>query len=182
MIDHWLPRNKSSKNHSIFHHIKTRFITAVSVFILSITLLFLRIIIIDCCSGILFPWTFPSFIFFIIIPVLQEIEYIPRTRTYCLELKICETKKIIIPKAPDRHGRHRLLLSTDQQKREKERCSGSYWWDARIACHEPVSRVPGFLGLLKREGKETLEHALFFNLFLIRVLSNPGIGKSRLNL
>ena len=59
---------------------KTRFITAVSVFILSITLLFLRIIIIDCCSGILFPWTFPSFIFFIIIPVLQEIEYIPRTR------------------------------------------------------------------------------------------------------
>eukprot|EP00415_Alexandrium_ostenfeldii_P000217 UN0217 len=71
---------------------KTRSITAVSVFILSITLLFLRIIIIDCCSGILFPWTFPSFIFFIIIPVLQEIEYIPRTRTYCLELKICETK------------------------------------------------------------------------------------------
>eukprot|EP00415_Alexandrium_ostenfeldii_P001310 UN1310 len=59
---------------------KTRFITAVSVFILSITLLFLRIIIIDCCSGILFPWTFPSFIFFIIIPVLREIEYIPRTR------------------------------------------------------------------------------------------------------
>eukprot|EP00415_Alexandrium_ostenfeldii_P002614 UN2614 len=38
-----------------------------------------------------------------LIPVLQEIEYIPRTRTYCLELKICETKKIIIPKAPDRH-------------------------------------------------------------------------------
>eukprot|EP00415_Alexandrium_ostenfeldii_P002546 UN2546 len=27
-----------------------------------------------------------------LIPVLQEIEYIPRTRTYCLELKICETK------------------------------------------------------------------------------------------